>query len=61
MNFSAIFAKGTPDEKLQLLYTFFDKSSDSKLSKEELKAHINGTIISMQRVQFDVEELEKLK
>jgi hypothetical protein len=43
------------------MYTFFDKIADAKLSKEELKAHINGTIISMQRVQFDVEELEKLK
>jgi len=40
-------AKGDREEKLQLLFTFFDKSIDSKITKDDLKAHISGTILSM--------------
>ena len=62
INFVAIVAKGTEEEKLTLLYSFFDRSAESKITKEDLKAHISGTIISMQAVQFDgLAELEQLK
>ena len=62
INFVSIVAKGNEEEKLQLLYTFFDRSVESKITKEDLKAHISGTILSMQAVQFDeLQELEKLK
>ena len=62
INFVSIVAKGHEEEKLQLLYTFFDRSVESKITKEDLKAHISGTILSMQSVQFEgLEELEKLK
>ena len=61
INCVSIFAKGTKQEKLQLLYTFFDKGTDVHLSKEDLKAHISGTILSMQGVSFDDVDLEKLK
>ena len=47
INFVSIVAKGSSEEKLQLLYTFFDKSPDMKITKEDLKAHISGTILSM--------------
>ena len=62
INFVSIVAKGTEEEKLTLLYSFFDRSAESKITKEDLKAHISGTIISMQAVQFDgLAELEQLK
>jgi Ca2+-binding EF-hand superfamily protein len=61
INFVSVVARGTPEEKLQLLYTFFDKSVDSKITKDDLKAHISGTIISMQSVRFDADEIERLK
>jgi len=44
-----------------LLFTFFDKSVDSKITKDDLKAHISGTILSMQGVRFDLEDVERLK
>jgi len=47
INFVSIVAKGTKEEKLLLLFTLFDKSVDSKITREDLKAHISGTIISM--------------
>ena len=62
INFVSIVAKGSEEEKLQLLYTFFDRSVESKITKEDLKAHISGTILSMQSVSFnEMPELEKLK
>jgi len=61
LNFVSIVSKGTKDEKLQLLYTFFDKGLDAKITKEDLKAHISGTILSMQSVRFDLDEVERLK
>lgn len=61
INFVSIVAKGTREEKLQLLFTFFDKSVDSKITKDDLKAHISGTILSMQGVRFDLEDVERLK
>ena len=62
INFVSIVAKGSEEEKLQLLYTFFDRSIEAKITKEDLKAHISGTILSMQSVQFDdLPELEQLK
>ena len=61
INFVSIVAKGSREEKLQLLYTFFDKSVDSKITKEDLKAHISGTIISMQGVAFELSDIDKLK
>ena len=62
INFVSIVSKGNEEEKLQLLYTFFDRSVESKITKEDLKAHISGTILSMQSVAFDgLDELEKLK
>jgi len=48
ITFVSTIAKGNREEKLSLLYTFFDKSVDSKISKDDLKAHISGTILSMQ-------------
>ena len=50
ITFVSTVAKGSREEKLSLLYTFFDKSVDSKISKDDLKAHISGTILSMQQV-----------
>jgi Ca2+-binding EF-hand superfamily protein len=50
ITFVSTVAKGNREEKLSLLYTFFDKSVDSKISKDDLKAHISGTILSMQQV-----------
>jgi Ca2+-binding EF-hand superfamily protein len=47
IHFVSIVAKGDREEKLQLLFTFFDKSIDSKITKDDLKAHISGTILSM--------------
>mgnify|MGYP001119493102 CR=1 FL=1 len=61
INFVSIVAKGSREEKLQLLFTFFDKSVDSKITKDDLKAHISGTILSMQGVRFDLEDVERLK
>jgi Ca2+-binding EF-hand superfamily protein len=61
INFVSIVAKGTKEEKLQLFFTFFDKSIDSKITKDDLKAHISGTILSMQGVRFDIEDIERLK
>ena len=62
INFVSIVSKGSEEEKLQLLYAFFDRGVDSKINKEDLKAHIAGTILSMQSIQFEgLEELEKLK
>jgi Ca2+-binding EF-hand superfamily protein len=54
LNFVAIISKGTEDEKLELLYTFFDKGRDAKITKEDLKAHIIGTILSMQGIPFEL-------
>ena len=61
INFVSIISKGTREEKLQLFYAFFDKSTDSKITKEDLKAHISGTILSMQGVRYEIDELERLK
>ena len=61
INFVSVVAKGSRDEKLQLLYTFFDKQQDNKITKEDLKAHISGTIISMQSVTFDLADIDKIK
>jgi Ca2+-binding EF-hand superfamily protein len=60
-NFIAIISKGTKEEKLQLIYTFFDKGLSAKITKEDLKSHICGTILSMQGVKFDMPEVENLK
>ena len=47
---------------MQLFYAFFDKSTDSKITKEDLKAHISGTILSLQGVRYhDMDEVERLK
>ena len=54
LNFVAIISKGTEDEKLELLYTFFDKGRDAKITKEDLKAHMIGTILSMQGIPFEL-------
>ena len=61
INFVSIVAKGSSEEKLQLLYTFFDKNTELKITKEDLKAHISGTILSMQGVSMDLNDFEKLK
>jgi len=61
INFVSIVAKGSREDKLKHLYTFFDKSVEKKITKEDLKAHISGTILSMQRVGFDLDDVEKLK
>lgn len=61
INFVSIVAKGSREDKMQLLYTFFDKSIDAKITKDDLKAHMSGTILSMQGVHYDMEEIEKLK
>jgi len=44
-----------------LLFAFFDKTPDAKISKEELKAHISGTILSMAGLVFDDSGVEVLK
>lgn len=61
ISFVSIVAKGSREEKLQLLYTFFDKSVEAKITKDDLKAHISGTILSMQGVRSDIEDIERLK
>jgi hypothetical protein len=43
------------------LFTFFDKSKEAKITREDLKAHISGTIISMQSVSFDLADVDKIK
>ena len=53
INFVSIIAKGSKQEKLQLLFYFFDKTPDAKITKEELKAHISGTILSLANITFD--------
>lgn len=53
INFVAIISKGTKHEKLQLLFSFFNKGPESKITKEELKAHISGTILSLANINFD--------
>lgn len=47
INFVSVISKGTKHEKMQLLFSFFNKGPDSKITKEELKAHISGTILSL--------------
>jgi Ca2+-binding EF-hand superfamily protein len=61
INFVSIVVKGTWEEKLQLLYTFFDKSVESKITKEDLKTHISGTIKSMHSVSFELSDIDKIK
>lgn len=61
INFVSIIAKGSRQEKLQLLFFFFDKTPDAKISKEELKAHISGTILSLAGITFDDQGVEALK
>lgn len=46
--FVAIISKGSREEKLQLLFTFFDKSCEESIMRDDMKAHIAGTILSMQ-------------
>ena len=47
INFVGILSKGSPQEKLELLFCFFDKTPDARITKQEIKAHISGTILSM--------------
>ncbi|CDW73401.1 UNKNOWN [Stylonychia lemnae] len=61
INFVSLIAKGSKSEKLQLLFSFFDKTPDAKISKEEVKAHISGTILSLSNIQFDDGGVEGLK
>jgi len=61
INFVSIIAKGSRQEKLQLLFFFFDKTPVAKISKEELKAHISGTILSLAGITFDDQGVEALK
>lgn len=61
INFVSLIAKGNKQEKLQLLFSFFDKTPDAKISKEELKAHISGTILSLANITFDDSGVEGLK
>jgi Ca2+-binding EF-hand superfamily protein len=53
INFISIIAKGSKNEKLYLLFSFFNKGPDSKITKEELKAHISGTILSLSNIPFE--------
>lgn len=61
INFVSVIAKGSRQEKLQLLFFFFDKTPDARISKEELKAHISGTILSLAGLTFDDAGVESLK
>ena len=61
INFVSVIAKGSRQEKLQLLFFFFDKTPDGRISKEELKAHISGTILSLAGLTFDDAGVESLK
>lgn len=61
INFVSVIAKGSRQEKLQLLFFFFDKTPDGRISKEELKAHISGTILSLAGLTFDDSGVESLK
>ena len=61
INFVSIIAKGSKQEKLHLLFSFFDKTPDARISKEELKAHISGTILSLAGITFDDQGVEALK
>ena len=61
INFVSVIAKGSRQEKLQLLFFFFDKTPDARISKEELKAHISGTILSLAGLTFDDPGVESLK
>jgi hypothetical protein len=36
-----------------LLFAFFDKTPDQKITKDELKAHISGTILSLANIAFE--------
>ena len=57
----SVIAKGSRQDKLQLIFYFFDKSPDGKITKDELKAHISGTILSLCSVSFDDRGVELLK
>lgn len=61
INFVSVIAKGSRQEKLQLLFSFFDKTPDARITKEELKAHISGTILSLAGITFDDSGVESLK
>ena len=61
INFVSIVAKGSREEKLLMFFGFFDKSSEGKISKDDMKAHVSGTILSLQAVRFELEEVERLK
>lgn len=61
INFVSVIAKGSRQEKLQLLFFFFDKTPDARITKEELKAHISGTILSLAGLTFDDPGVESLK
>ncbi len=53
INFVSIMSKGSKHDKMQLIFFLFNKGNDSKISKEDLKAHISGTILSLANITFD--------
>mmetsp|Transcript_23358 Transcript_23358/g.22987 ORF Transcript_23358/g.22987 Transcript_23358/m.22987 type:complete len:116 (+) Transcript_23358:305-652(+) len=61
INFVSVISKGTKQEKLQLLFWLFNKGGDYKVTKEDVKAHISGTILSLANIQFDDQGVELLK
>ena len=57
----SIFLKGSREEKLKLIYLFYDRNHDFLISKEELTSHMSGAIISMINISFEDNNIEKLK
>mmetsp|Transcript_17061 Transcript_17061/g.15009 ORF Transcript_17061/g.15009 Transcript_17061/m.15009 type:complete len:146 (+) Transcript_17061:293-730(+) len=53
ISFLSIFLKGSEEEKLKLIFLFFDRGRKYSLTKEEMQVVISSTILAMMNIPYE--------
>ena len=59
ISFLSIFLKGTQEEKLRLLFLFFDRNRKFSVTKDEMTVCISSTILSMMNINYQDPTIDK--
>ena len=61
ISFLSIFLKGSEEEKLKLIFMFFDRFRKYSITKEEMQVVISSTILSMMTIPYEDKGIEKVR
>ncbi|CAI2379664.1 unnamed protein product [Moneuplotes crassus] len=61
ISFLSIFLKGSEEEKLKLIFLFFDRSRKYTITKEEMQVVISSTILSMMSIPYEDRSIESVR